>query len=125
VYLWLGIVLVLLCPVLYLIQLKAEILKTPWYALALLAMGVALLLVAVLRRPSVWRIVLFVLFGLFAGLQGHFLLSQARVPAYTGPVAAGASFPAFNVTRADGSAFNQDSLRGERNTALVFFRGRW
>jgi hypothetical protein len=124
-YLWLGIVLVLLSPVLYVVQLQARILKTPWYALALLAAGVALLFLAVLRRPNVWRIALFVLFGLFAGFQGHFLLSQARVPTYTGPVVAEASFPTFSATRADGSAFNQDSLQGTGNTVLVFFRGRW
>jgi hypothetical protein len=124
-YLWLGIVLVLLSPVLYVIQLQARILKTPWYAFALLTAGVVLLFVAVLRRPNVWRIALFVLFGLFAGFQGHFLLFHAKTPTYTGSVAAEASFPAFSATRADGTAFNQDSLRGARNTALVFFRGRW
>ncbi len=115
----------LLGPALYLLQLQAKILITPWYLLGVLAVGVALLFLAVLRKPNVWRITLFLLGGLFAGLQVFFLVTLTMVPAYTGPVVAHATFPSFSATRADGSVFNLDSLRGPRNTALVFFRGRW
>jgi hypothetical protein len=121
----LGIGLVLLGPILYVAQLQAKLLKMPWYVLALAAAGVALLLLAVLRRPTVWRIGALVVFGLFAGAQGYFLLVHSKVPAYTGQVAAGTTFPAFSTTLANGTAFDQDSLRGEQHTALVFFRGRW
>ena len=66
-----------------------------------------------------------VLCGLLAGAQWYFLLSLSKVPAYTGPVSSGVSFPAFSTMLADGSPFDQDSFPGEQNTALVFFRGRW
>jgi hypothetical protein len=116
---------VVLGPVLYVLQLQAKVLRTPWYGLALLTAGALLLFVAVLHRPNVWRITAFVLCGLFAGFQWYFLLVLMKPPAYTGPVAAGVAFPAFSATRADGTAFDRDSLRGTGNTALVFFRGRW
>ena len=124
-YLWLGIVLVLLGPALYVAQLRARILSTPWYVAGLATAGVLLLLLALLRRPTVWRVAAFALFGLFAAGQWYFLLSLSKAPAYTGPVSDGTSVPAFRASLADGSEFNQDSLRGAQNTALVFFRGRW
>jgi hypothetical protein len=124
-YLWLGIVLALLGPVLYMIQLQAKFLGVPWYAPALATVGVVLVLLALLRRLTVWRVAGLVLCGLLAGAQWYFLLVLSKVPVYTGPVAAGASFPPFHTSLADGSVFDQDSLRGEQHTAMVFFRGRW
>jgi hypothetical protein len=125
VYLWLGTGLVLVSPFLYVLQLRAKILVVPWYAAVLASAGVALLLLAVLRRPTVWRLAALLLCGLLAGFEWHFLLVHSKVPTYTGSVAAGAYVPAFSASRADGSAFDQDSLRGPYNTVLVFFRGRW
>jgi hypothetical protein len=124
-YLWLGIGLVFLGPVLYLVQLRTKVLSVPWYVPVLATVGVALIFLAVLRKPNIWRITAVVLCALPAGAEWYFLLSLSKVPAYTGPVAVGAPFPAFTTSLADGSAFNQDSLRGEQNTALVFFRGHW
>jgi peroxiredoxin len=49
----------------------------------------------------------------------------SKLPAYTGPVAVGTAMPTFSTTLADGSHFDQDSLRGEQNTVLLFFRGKW
>jgi hypothetical protein len=122
----LGIGAVLLGPILYGAQLWAKFLKMPWYVPALAAAGVALLLLAVLRRPTVWRVAALVLFGLVAGAEGYFFLALSKLPAYTGPVSAGTSLPKFHATlAADGSDFGRDSLRGEQDTALVFFRGRW
>ena len=48
-----------------------------------------------------------------------------RLPAYTGPVAAGQPFPEFATQRADGSPFTQRDLEGDQNNVMVFFRGRW
>lgn len=124
-YLALGIGLALLGPVLYMVQVRARLLSVPWYAPVLATAGVALVLFAVLRRPTVWRLAALALAGLLAGFQWYFLLSLSKVPAYTGPVSAGASFPSFHTSLADGSTFDQDSLRGEQHTVLVFFRGRW
>jgi hypothetical protein len=124
-YLWLGIGLVVLGPVLYMVQLRAKLLNAPWYAPALATAGGALVLFALLRRVTAWRIAALALCGLLASAEWYFLVSLSKLPAYTGPVTAGASFPTFSTTLADGSTFNQDSLRSEQNTALVFFRGRW
>ncbi len=124
-YLWSGIALVVLGLVLYVLQLRAKILSVPWYMPALATAGVALLLVALIRRPTIWRVAALVLFGLLAGGEWYFLLSLSKLPPYTGPVAIGSPFPTFTTTLADGSVFDQNSLRGEQNTALVFFRGRW
>jgi hypothetical protein len=124
-YLWLGIALVLLGPILYMAQLQAKILKAPWYVPALATAGVALILLSLGRRVTVSRIAALALCGLLAGAEWYFLLALSKLPTYAGPVSAGVSFPAFSTSLADGSAFNQDSLRGEQNTALVFFRGRW
>jgi hypothetical protein len=124
-YLALGIALVLVGPILWMIQIQAKLFWTPWYAPALATAGVGLVLLSVLLRPTIWRIAALVLCCLPAAGQWYFLLSVAKVPAYTGPVSPGAPFPAFNTTLADGTRFDQDSLKGEQNTVLVFFRGHW
>jgi len=125
VYVGLGIALVILGPILYMVQLWARILRTPWYVPVLATAGVALAFVAVLRRPNVWRILALAFCLAFAFIAWQFILVSSKLPAYTGPVATGVTLPAFTATLADGSPFNQDSLRGEQNTAMVFFRGRW
>jgi FtsH-binding integral membrane protein len=125
VWLALGIGLLLLGPALYVIQFQAKVLTVPWYAPALATVGVVMLLLAVLERPTVWRIAALTLVGLLTAAEWYILVWLSRVPAYTGPVAAGVTFPAFRTALADGSVFDQDSLRGQQNTALVFFRGRW
>jgi hypothetical protein len=123
--LWLGIGLVIVSPIIYMVQVGARMLSTPWYAAVLATIGAALVLVALLDRHTVWRIAAFALCTLLAGAYWYFLLSLSRVPAYTGPVSVGASFPAFHTMRADETSFDQDSLQGEQNSVLVFFRGRW
>ena len=125
VFLGLGILLVLLGPILYAVEINAKHLATPWYAPVLATVGLVLLMMAVWGRPNLWRITAFVLFSLFAAGQWFMLLVASKVPPYTGPVAVGAAMPAFKTTLADGSPFDQDSLRGEQDTVLVFFRGRW
>lgn len=124
-YLGLGIGLVLLGPVLCVVQFWAKILRVPWYVPALATVGAALLLFAVLQRRTVWRIAALVLAVLLASVEWYFLLSLSKLPDYRGPLATGAPFPAFTTLLADGSSFDQQSLQGEQNTAMVFFRGRW
>lgn len=124
-YLWLGIVLVLMGPILYIVQLWLKLLRVPWYLPALATAGVGLLLLAFVWRPTVWRIAALVLCALLTAAESYFLVSFTKLPAYTGPVSVGVSFPTFHTTLADGSAFDQGSLQGPQNTALVFFRGRW
>jgi hypothetical protein len=124
-YLWLGIGLVLVGPLLLFVQLRLKLFIAPWYVAGLATAGVALLLLALLLRLTVWRIAAFVLCGLLVAGEWFFLVVLTKLPVYTGPVAVGAPFPAFHTVLANGSSFDQDGLRGSQNTALVFFRGRW
>ncbi len=102
----------------------AKILITPWYAPLLGTLGVALIILALMRSRSIWRWTAVVIFTLFVAFQWWALLAM-RTPAYTGPVKDGQPFPAFATTLADGSAFTQDDLKRDHNTVMVFFRGHW
>jgi hypothetical protein len=120
-----GVGLALLAPVLYVLQLRAGLLTLPWYLPVVGTAGAVLALLAVVRGRGVWRLLGLAFCALLAGLEWALVLVAARLPAYSGPVAAGQPFPTFAVTRSDGGSFTQDDLRGEQKTVLVFFRGRW
>lgn len=120
---WLGLVFCLFGPIFYALQIRDKVLHVPWYAPILGTVGVGLLLLAVIRARSAWRIIGLIVFGLIVGLEWFFLLSLSVLPTYAGPVVGG-PFPSFRTHLADGAPFTQDNLKGE-NTALVFFRGRW
>jgi hypothetical protein len=107
-----------------LLMFAAKILITPWYAPLLGTLGVALIILAVMRSRSIWRWTALVIFTLFVAFQWYALFAM-RTPAYTGPVKVGQPFPAFATTMADGSAFTQADLQGDQNTVMVFFRGHW
>ena len=110
---------------LYLIQVEAANLTLPWYAPVLAWFGTALVLLSLLRRRTVWRVVglLFVLF--LAVGECWALLSYSRLSADTGRIAVKQQLPEFTAFRADGTQFTRDDLKGEQDTVLVFFRGRW
>jgi hypothetical protein len=121
----LGVFLALAGPVLMiLLTFVAKILITPWYSPVLGTLGVALIILALVRSRSIWRWTAVVIFTLLAGF-GWWALFAMGLPAYTGPVKDGQAFPAFATTLADGSAFTQDDLKGDQNTVMVFFRGHW
>jgi hypothetical protein len=121
----LGELLAIAGPVLMIVLMfAAKILIAPWYSPLLGTLGVALIILALIRSRSIWRWTAVVIFTLLAGFQWWALLAM-RTPAYTGPVKDGQSFPAFTTTLADGSAFTQDDLKGGQNTVMVFFRGHW
>ncbi len=124
VLLWLGLGCLLLGPVLYVVQLRAGRFDTPWYMPALATLGTGLVLIALWRRRSAWRVLSLGLVALLAGGEWWFI-EHSRLPAYTGPLAGGKPFPEFRASRADGSAFTRADFEGERDTVLVFFRGRW
>jgi hypothetical protein len=123
-YFWIGLAVPFLGLVLYILQFQARILKMPWYLPVFGTAGVALIIFALVRKTNVWRIAGLILACLVAFLEWFFVAGGLSLPAYTGPIAAGSPFPAFSATFADGSPFTQDSFKG-KNTALVFFRGRW
>jgi hypothetical protein len=102
----------------------AKILRESWYAPILGTLGLALIILALMRSRSIWRWTAVVIFTLFVAFQWWALFAM-RLPAYTGPVKDGQPFPAFATTLADGSAFTQDDLKGDQNTVMVFFRGHW
>ena len=124
---WLGLILGLLAPALYVVQLWAGLLFVPWYAAGLGTLAAALLVLALARGRTIWRIAGVGLLTLLAVGEWLFLLVFSRLPVYTGPVAVGQPFPAFAAVRADADSatFRQDDLRGDQGTVLVFFRGRW
>lgn len=123
--LWLGLALGLLAILAYIAQLSAKILVLPWYMPILGTLGAGLMFFAVVKSRSWVRIGLFVVLALLAAFQWLLVTGITRLPAYTGPVAAGQPFPAFATTLADGTPFTQDDLKGGQNTVLVFYRGHW
>jgi hypothetical protein len=122
---WLGAGLPSLALLLWAAQFFAGVLVVPWYAPVLCTAGVLFLLLAVLRRPRWGRILGLLFFTLIAAGNWYLVLVLSRLPDYTGPIAAGSQFPSFTAQRADGTPFTQADLKGDRNTVLVFFRGRW
>ena len=121
----LGVLVALAGPVLMiLLVFAAKILITNWYGPLLGTLGVALIVLALMRSRSIWRWTALVIFTLFVGFQWWALLAM-RTPAYTGPVKDGQPFPSFATTLADGSTFTQADLQGDQNTVMVFFRGHW
>jgi len=107
-----------------LLMFAAKILITNWYGPLLGTLGLALIILALMRSRSIWRWTAVVIFTLLVAFQWFALLAM-RLPAYTGPVKDGQPFPAFATTLADGSAFTQADLQGDQNTVMVFFRGHW
>ncbi|SRR5579885_1486737 len=123
--LWLGILAAPAGIVAYALQMRAGNLTAPWYVPALATAGTALILVALLRRFSAWRVAALVLVGALTAFEWWALLGPMKLPAYAGPVSESKPFPEFTAARADGSAFTQDDLKGDRDTVMVFFRGHW
>src|SRR4051794_35793136 len=119
--LWLGLACAALGLLLYAAQTSAARLDTPWYAPALATVGAGLVLAALWRHPSPWRVLALVVVALLAGFEWWFLAWHARLPDYAGPLQEGTPFPAFRAARADGSPFTRADLEGEHDTALVFF----
>lgn len=122
---WLGLVLIFFGPILFFIQLRDKQLVVPWYVPILGTVGLGLLIVSLTRARTAWGIAGVVFIGLVVVGEWYFLLALMRLPAYSGPVAVGSPLPTFTATRANGSPFTQDDLKGTQNTMLVFFRGRW
>jgi hypothetical protein len=121
---WTGVLAAIAGIVVYMAQMNAGMLSTPWYAPALATLGVVLILVSLVRRFSVWRLAALLLVGAIMAFEWWLLLGSA-LPAYAGPVKTGQPFPAFTAARADGEPFTQDNLKGDQDTILVFFRGHW
>jgi peroxiredoxin len=122
--LWLGLVVGLLGPGLFFVQINMERLTKPWYVPVLGAVGAALALYAFVQRRSIVRFLVMGVLVLLAAGEGA-MYSMMQLPAYQGPVAVGRPFPAFASKLADGEAFTEANLAGTQGTAMVFYRGQW
>ncbi|MFO0960807.1 MAG: hypothetical protein U0800_25785 [Isosphaeraceae bacterium] len=108
----------------YAVQLAFHRLAVPWYMPSLAFLGAILAGASLRERRSAWRILSLVVLSALGGFQ-VLALQAMRLPSYSGPIAVGKPFPAFEARLADGSPFTQAGLIGDRDTAMVFFRGRW
>lgn len=122
---WLGLFSCLIGPLLYGILIREKMLLVPWFAPILGTVGVVLLLLALLQARTISRIIVLIVVSLITAFEWFFLFSLSVLPTYAGPAVVGHPFPAFHTQLADGSPFTQDNLKGEQNTAMIFFRGRW
>ncbi len=122
--LWLGLGLVIAGIVAFFVQFSTARLFAPWYLPLIVTTGALFCVAALWERRSIWRILTVLFVVLLAGGTWAFML-LLRLPAYNGPAIVGQQIPAFATLNADGQAFTHEDLKGDRNTVLVFFRGRW
>ena len=108
----------------YVVQMSLQSLMAPWYMPILGFFGLVLIVTSLVWRRTVWRIFGMLAVALLLAAEVAFFLAM-RLPPYAGPIAVGQPFPAFATRRADGAAFTQRDFLGDRNSVLVFFRGRW
>jgi hypothetical protein len=123
-FLLLGVGCAALGVLAYVVQIALERLSLPWYMPALGVLGVVSVVMSLRQKRTVWRVSALIVVALFAAAECG-LLFAFRLPPYTGPIALGRPMPLFATARADGSMFTQADLPGDRNSVLVFFRGRW
>jgi hypothetical protein len=123
-FLLLGLALGILGVAVYAGQLWLGWLKKPWYLPATGTLGVLLLVASLWQRRTVWRFLALPPLVLVAG-AGWMLVFGAPLPAYKGPVKKDQPFPDFTTAQFDGKPFTQADLKGDKNTVMVFFRGRW
>jgi len=123
----LGIVIALFGLGVYVVlAIGTGFLHTPWYMPVLATIGTCLIVISIVRRLTIWRIVAVLIIGLLTAGEWWWLLDFSRLPAYAGPVSVDQPFPEFSpASLADGTPFTRDSLIGEKDTVLVFFRGFW
>jgi hypothetical protein len=119
-----GLGLAVLGVAAYAVQLSLQRLMLPWYMPAMALLGLALVAMSLWKRRTVSRVLALLVVVLLAGAELAFL-NAMRLPPYTGPIALGRPFPAFEARRADGTPFTQNDLAGDQHHVLVFFRGRW
>jgi hypothetical protein len=120
-----GLLLFLLGPGIYFVQVSMHNLTMPWHVPILATLGVALMALSIGKRRGIVRSIGLVFFIILCGLEWFFLLSLTKTPDYVGPAQPGRPIPEFATAYADGSPFTHKDLEDGRRTALIFFRGRW
>ena len=124
-WLLLGILTAFAGPLIYYFQFSNKILISPWYVPVLATLGAVLAVLSATQRRSLWRMGSAGLLGVFAAFVWLMFLVALAAPPYSGSVEVGRAFPNFQTRLAAGAEFGQDALRGDQNTVLLFFRGRW
>jgi hypothetical protein len=122
--LWLGFALPFLGIAAYVAQISAQRLYAPWYVPIAATLGAALVLVSLVQARTIFRVVVLLLVAALAGFEWYALMGM-RPPDYAGLVADGKPMLKFTTARAEGTAFTEADLPGDKNNVLVFFRGRW
>ncbi len=120
----LGLGLAVLGVLVYVVQVSFQRLMIPWYMPVLGLIGAFLGVLSLSEKRTVGRVFALLAVVLLTGAEFAFLYA-VRLPPYTGPIAKGRPFPAFNTTLADGRQFTQRDLISDQSSVLVFFRGRW
>lgn len=121
----LGVVLFFLGVIIYIVQFNLKQLVAPWYVPVLATGGVLLMGLSAWQRPGILRIAGFVLFALLCAGEWLMVLVGFKTPDYTGPAQPGRAIPTFTTSLADGTAFTNRDLEGNKATVMLFFRGRW
>ncbi len=124
-FFWAGLLLFLLGPVLYAVQVSLKHLWTPWYVPLLASLSVVLMIAAVRQRRSVLRGAALTFFALLCGGEWYLMLVATKSPIYTGPAQPGGKLPPFAAMLADGTPFTNKDVENEIRSVLVFNRGRW
>jgi hypothetical protein len=120
-----GVLLFVLGPAAYFVQIRMKNLGAPWYVPVVASAGAALMIGSVWRRRGVVRTLILVFFLIVCALEWFTLLIATKSPVYTGPAQPGQRVPDFKTTLADGQPFSEKDLANGTSTALVFYRGHW
>ena len=124
-YLFLGLLVAASGIAIYTIQIRAKVLAAPWYVPILATAGLLLVMLALAQSRTIWRWLAAGAVTLLAAGEWLMMLVLMAAPAYTGSVEVGRAFPNFDTTLAGGGNFSQADLQGDKDTVLLFFRGRW
>jgi len=122
-YIWTGAALALSAPLLFLIQFAVlRKLETPWYLPAIAAVGAVAVGLAMARRRT-WKRALLFLVILIECFGSAAILASAELEPYTGPAQVGETIPAFQARLAStGDVLTEEDLTSGMQV-LVFYRG--
>ena len=120
-----GLLLLVVGPAVYFVQVVLKHLWTPWYVPLLASLGMVFMIASVWQRRGAWRCIGLILCALLCGGEWYLMLVAIKSPDYTGPVRLGVKLPEFAATLADGRSFTSKDVEDEGRSVLIFFRGRW
>ncbi|MFO0811416.1 MAG: hypothetical protein U0746_22530 [Gemmataceae bacterium] len=99
-------------------------LTVPWYLPILGTVGALIALTSLGQRRAIGRYIGVTVLVLLASAEWLLVAKLSVLPTYAGP-GTGQPFPAFAARFADGTPFTEANLKGDKETILIFFRGRW